>query len=175
MGSAFWRGDAPPAVAAAPASGKLVFWLLALMGVSTFVPCVLLPQWRQYQALSVAEQTAQHRLDVLHGRIEQETRLLEALRSDPAVVARFARRDLGFHRANERVVRFSAPLVPAARADRFTPSPVAPPPVLARLASYLPDYNYDAVFCEDDTRPIIMALSLGLIAAAYVLLGRRRA
>ena len=67
---------------------RAVFWLLVLMGLATFTPCVLLPQWRQYETLCMAEQSAQHRLEVLQGRIETERRTLEALRSDPAVVAR---------------------------------------------------------------------------------------
>ena len=46
-------------------SGAAVFWLLMLMGLATFAPCIILPQWRQYQALDMAAQIEQHHLDVL--------------------------------------------------------------------------------------------------------------
>jgi cell division protein FtsB len=189
----------------------VVFWLLLAMGLATFAPCVLLPQWRQYQALSVAEQMAQHRLDVLRSRIDKEQRLLDALRSDPAVVARFAQRDLGYRRPYEQVVKVSAATTTAAPSTTFGPwagpiparrdsrsllphgkgfpssngarrdsrtslhmRPMQPPPVIAAVLSYLPDYNYDRVFCADDTRPMLMGLSVALLAVAFVLFRPRR-
>jgi hypothetical protein len=53
--------------------------------------------------------------------------------------------------------------------------PVQPPPVIARALSYLPDYNYDRIFCEEDTRPFVMGLSVALISVAFGLFTRRRA
>ncbi len=163
----------------------VVFWLLVLMGLATFTPCVLLPQWRQYQNLRSAEQTAQHRLDVLRTRVAQQERLLEALHSDPAVVARFAQRDLGFRRPLERVIPVSVPATAAAPPTIPAPhrcsaascgwhmQPVQPPPVIARALSYLPDYNYNRIFCDDDTRPILMGSSVAIIALAFALYSRR--
>ncbi len=175
---------------------RVVYWLLVLMGLATFAPCVLLPQWRQYETLCMAEQLAEHRLEVLQGRIEAERRTLEALRSDPAVVARFAQRDLGFRRPFEQVIRVAASASPAAtpaipvphrcsvtqfEPDRYGVSPCGwrvqrpqPPALIARALSYLPNYDYDAIFCKDDTRPIVMGLSLSLIGVAFVLFSRHR-
>ena len=177
------------------AGATVVFWVLVLMGLSTFAPCVLVPQWRQYQALCLAEQTAEHRLDLLRSRVEKERRLLEALRSDPAVVARLAQRDLGFRRPYEQVIRVAVPANPAepptmpvsprcsatlggspgcsAASCGWHARPVQPPPMIARALSYLPNYNYDRIFCEDDTRPILMGLSVALIVAAFGLFNRR--
>ena len=174
----------------------VVFWLLVLMGLSTFAPCVLLPQWRQYQAVHMVEQVAQHRLDMLNSRVGKERRLLDALRSDPVVVARLAQRDLGFRRPYEQVIPVAVPAAStmpstlglkhrcttapcrqpgcSATPCGWRSKPLPPPPMLARALSYLPDYDYDRIFCEADTRSIVMGLSLALITVAFGLFTRRR-
>ena len=177
-------GANPPAAPDPSPGGRLVFWLLALMGVSTFAPCVLLPEWRTYQALRVAEQAQQHRLKALQHVVDRERRLLEALRSDPAVINRFAQRDLSFRRPGERAVRVALPATdgnPVSRLvagnvgdEPFIPQPVTPPRCLARVLAHLPDYDYDRIFCDDETRPIIMGMSVALIGLAFGLFGRHR-
>ena len=160
-------------------NGRVVFWLLVLMGLSAFAPCVILPEWREYQALRVAEQMEQHKLDVLQRRVAHEQRLLEAMRSDPTVIGRFAQRDLGFQRRNERVIRVS--FEPAPRAvdttgevdAPFVPQPVQPPLIVRRVLSHLPDYDYDQIFCDDRTRPMVIGMSVALIGVAFGLFGRR--
>ena len=57
--------------------------------------------------------------------------------------------------------------------EAFTPVPVRPPPAVARVLSHLPDYDYDAVFCNRKTGVIIMVMSMALIGTAFVLFGRR--
>jgi len=157
--------------------GGVVFWLLVLMGLSTFAPCVILPEWRNYERLRVAEQAQQHRLDALERRVEHERRMLDAMRSDPGVIGRFAQRDLSFRRLGEQVVRVSVPAT-ATFVDTdetpFIPRPVPPPPILEPILARLPDFDYDAVFCDDETRPIVMAMSVALVGVAFGLFGRRR-
>ena len=104
--------------------------------------------------------------------VERERRLLEATRDDPAVIARLAKRELGFRRRGELSVLVSVPQKSVAHETAFTPDPVPLPRSLARLAGYLPDYNYDAVFCDDQTRAIVMAMSVALICLALCLPGR---
>ena len=162
---------------AAPCGGGVVFWLLVLMGLSTFAPCVILPEWRAYEALVIASQAEQHRVDALQRVVDREHRHLKALRSDQAVIDRLAQRELRFRRVGERAVRVSPPeeddirasLIGASSAadTLFVPEPVSPPTVIARLGSFLPDYDYEAVFCDDETRPIIMCMSVALICVAF--------
>lgn len=177
-------GANPPAAPDPSPGGRLVFWVLVFMGAGTFAPCVLLPEWRTYQALKVAEQAQQHRLEALQQVVERERRLLEALRNDPAVINRFAQRDLSFRRLGERTVRVSLPATddnPVSRSvagdageEPFIPEPVPPPRFVARVLAHLPDYDYDRVFCDDKTRPIIMGMSITLIGVAFGLFGRQR-
>lgn len=156
-------------------NGAAVFWLLIVLGVGTFSPCIVLPEWRGYQAAKIAEQRERHRIDQLKAVVSRERRQLDAIHNDPTVVARLAQRDLGFHRPGEKVVN-----VPVPDADRFAdfadvdgvafvPQPVDPPAWFSRATQWLPDLNYDAVFCDPSTRPIVMLMSVSLIAMAAVL------
>jgi hypothetical protein len=52
---------------------------------------------------------------------------------------------------------------------------VEPPAVLQRYERYLPRLNYDVLFCEGETRILIMGMSLALILITVVLFTRRRA
>ncbi len=155
--------------------GGFVFWILIAMGLGTFLPCVILPEWRHYQLLDMASQIEQHRLDVLQREVDHERRLVGALRGDPAVVARIAQRDLHFERLGSTAV----PVGPLGTGEpsqvTFTPTPPSPPAVAARLASWLPDRDYLNVFCDEKCRPVVMALSVALIGLAFVLYGRHTA
>ena len=160
-----------------PSGGGVTFWLLALLGLSTFTPCVILPEWRAYRVLEIAHQAEQHRVNALQRVVDREHRLLEALQSDQAVIDRLAQRDLNFRRAGEQVIRVSLPVEDARGASRFVtsdipeapfvPEPAPTPRIVARLRSFLPNYDYEHVFCDGETRPIIMCMSVALICVAF--------
>jgi hypothetical protein len=152
----------------------VVFWLLTIMGFAAFAPCILLPEWREYQTLRVAEQREQFRVDQIREEVAKEQRGLEALRSDPAVVARLARREFAFHQPGEGIVAVPVAHVPEP-ARGFVPQAVEPPAVLQRYERYLPRLNYDVLFCEGETRILIMGMSLCLILLTVVLFTRRTA
>lgn len=152
--------------------GACLFWLLTLMGLATFAPCIILPPWRQYQALEMAAQIEQHHLDALQHQVDRERRLLDAIRSDPGVVARLAQRELRFRRVDSQAVHVSVPATRVEAEAPFVPEPPRPPAVIARAVSVLPRFDYDRVFCGDQTRPIVMGMSVALIGAAFALSGR---
>ena len=158
-----------------PRNGGVVFWMLMLLAFGAFTPCVLLPEWRQYQTLCREEQVQRHRAEALAEQVEEQHRLLMALRSDPAVVARLAQREYRFRRPGDQVVPVSVVgnVDVSVKARPFVPEPVPLPPPFARAASHLPTYDYDRIFCDDETRPIIMAMSVGLIVLTLWLFGRQ--
>ncbi|MFQ5412909.1 MAG: hypothetical protein ACE5E6_00480 [Phycisphaerae bacterium] len=90
--------------------GAIVFWLLVVLAMTAFTPCVLLPAWRAYEAAYRAEHAAAHRRAALERLIEREQRTLDAIRTDPAAVARLAKRDLGYR--DPREAAMSWPVVP---------------------------------------------------------------
>lgn len=143
------------------------------MALAAFAPCVLLPELRSYQAMRMAEEAQQHRVDSLQSTVDREQRLLEALRSDPAVIARAAQRELRFKKPGDRQVRVSVAPTGKTSSETLTPKPVPAPPPLPRAATYLPDCTYDRVFCDDQARPLIMAMSVALMLVGICLPGRR--
>lgn len=162
--------EVPTARAASPGPA-IVYLLLMLLALAGLAPSVILPEWRSYQALRMAEQVAQDRLDHLQGIVEGERRRLRAMRTDPAAMARLAQRELRYHRPGERAVLVSIQDTTEQPTKPTTPTPVAPPALIARAVSYLPSLDYDGVFCDDETRRIVMGLSLGLMIAAFALFG----
>lgn len=147
--------------------------MLILMGLGTFAPCVLLPEWREYQALRLVEQAEQHRLDAMQRVVERERHLLEAMQRDPAAIARIAQRDLHFYRPGDTTIAVDVPVMPAGVQAPFSAEPVNPPAALARAHAYLPSLNYDALFCDAGTRSILMVMSVALIATAIASFWRR--
>ena len=168
--------------------GAIVYWLLVTMALAAFVPCIILPEWRKLESVDASYQIEAERVRRFREVVEAERRALEAIRTDPAVIARLARRDLGYRESGERFVPVAVygeeaanPSVvewlrasPEHQSDepRFAPEPLAPPRFAASLVSRLPQWDYDALFCNDQTRTIIMSLSIALIAIAYALFGR---
>ena len=176
-----------PTVPRKHAPGGFIFWLLLLLGFSTFAPSILLPEWRAYQAICVAEQIEQQRADAMAALVLQKRQALGRLQSDPAVTARLAQRNLRWERvdhfrlavapelAEERIAPFDAlDVLPAVEpAGPIVVEPVNPPDWLMRWLRLLPPYDYDRVFCDEEIRPIIMTMSVALIGLAFVLYGRR--
>lgn len=164
-----------------PASSRgnqVVAWSLLFMGLAAFAPCILLPEWRTYQALDLARQVEQHRLESLQAELDKERAHLEALQADPAVIARLAKRDLGYRDPAEQPIQ--VPLAPADGAAvltttemPFIPEPVRPHAMVSHLATYLPDHPFDHVFCDPATRPLLIAMSLSLMLLGVCLRTRR--
>ncbi len=156
-----------------PLSAPILFWGLLLLGTSGLAPAILLPQWRAYESMCVAEQREQHRHQRMAEGVAAERRLLDGLRTDPALVERVAQRDLS-------VRPLGGDIVPVATAtdavegagEAFVPGPVAPPTWMQPTLARLPALDYDAVFCEPPTRTIIIVSSLGVMCTALLLYGR---
>lgn len=156
---------------------RFVFWSLLTMGFIGFAPCVLLPEWRQYDSLRMAERKEAYRLEQMESLVQRERASYEALRDDPAVLARLAQRDLSFRRLDQQDV-----FVPAGElmdwpgsedeSDAHLGYDGSGPSIVAMIVARLPAYNYDAVFCDDRTRSIVMTMSVALIALAFLLFPR---
>ena len=159
------------------APGGFAFYLLVLMGLSTFAPCILLPEWRKLEAIDLAAQLEQHELGVLQSRIEAQQRLVTAIRSDPVVMARLAQRELNVRLPGTKHVRVSAGngglRSAGGREHTFVPTQRRLPRPVERFCAALPQLNYDALFCDPEIRPILMIMSVGLIALAFALFRSR--
>jgi len=153
---------------------SITFWLLIVLGLCVLTPCVLLPAWREHQAADLRHRMLAQRVEQTELRVAKQRRMLDALHSDPAVITRAAMRELDYTLPGQDFVIVETS--PPAHGDTASP-PIAPKPLpvaLRRLADLLPDLDYDAVFCRSPIRSIMMAMSAGLIAAAFAIFWPRR-
>jgi len=179
-----------------PLGHILMFWTLLAMGFATLAPCVLLPVWNDLQRWLQAEQTLTTTVAALQADLARGRRIMDALRTDPAVNERLAMRELGYERPDVEIVDLDPPgmriesirprsqgPVPLAAPGRGAcgpaqadPIPPQPAPPFAGLAAWLerwlPDWPWSALFCQSRTRYVMLAMSLGLIAGAFILYSR---
>lgn len=159
-----------------PVSAPFMFWSLVLLGMCGLTPAILLPQWRAYQRSVIAEQHENYLREQMTLAVQRERQMLDALRTDPALIRRIAQRELNLLRGNIQTISVDPSWMehlPLERDEQtFTPRPVDLPDPLRRWVALLPDMNYDAVFCEPPTRTLVIAMSIGLICAALLLYGR---
>jgi cell division protein FtsB len=157
-----------------------VFWCLIGLALAGMMPCMVLPAWREYQDATVTEQVralqtqdAQRELEIMRTR-------LDAIHNDPVVISRLARRELGFQTPDEQVFHVDDidPTLASvtessefdlARKDRTSPVVAQLPAPLSRMASMLPDIDYDRIFCHSPARELILLLSISLFIAAFVI------
>jgi len=171
------EGDTPPVAPPTRGGGALMFWVLLALAATGFVPCIVLPVWRDYQTMALAVQAEERIVATMQAGVERQQRTLAAIRTDPAVGARLAQRELTYRRPGQD--EFPVPGVPVVRpvATAQPLDPIEPPAAVARLIERLPTANYDQVFCRNPSRTALLLLSGGLMVAAFVLYppGRRPA
>ncbi|MHC5108836.1 MAG: hypothetical protein ACYTHJ_03040 [Planctomycetota bacterium] len=152
---------------------SLVYLFLVGMGLVTLAPSVLLPEWRKYEALDQEVQAQQYKLDLITREIDEQKRILEAIKTDPAVFRRLAQRELNLFPEGTRAIRVNAQPAGDAGDSGFVPKPTVPPAFFARLSVFLPNLNYDIIFCDQRVRPYIMALSIGMVMVAFAVFRQR--
>ncbi len=165
-------GNAPTTYAAEPRSAPLMYWGLILLAAAGLVPSVVLPEWRQYERLKIAQQYERYRLEQVQAQVDRERRLLEAVRTDPAVVYRIAERELGLHPEGDRYIDVEPVTASTASEGAFVPVAIEPPSPVRRVTALLPSFNYDGVFCDEGARRLVIALSVALMCVAFVLYAR---
>ncbi len=151
-----------------------MFWLLCGLSFAILVPCVLVPEWKGLEKALIAEQYQAFKVAQLRKEVERETRLVEAIRSDPAVVTRLAQRDLGLYRRDERAILVGlSPVVPLDSA-LFVPKPLTPPGFIDQVSRLFELVVPMEFFSEPQTRTALMALATGLLVVAFTLFARRK-
>ncbi len=153
----------------------MVSWALLCLALATFTPCVLLPEWRAYQQADADRQTQQHRIAGMNVALDRARQNINALGNDPTVIGRMAQRDLRFRDRTDTAVRVSAvwsPMIIEHEAT-FQPQPALPPPLVTDFTSRLPALNYDRIFCDEETRLIVMCMSVALMMLGLCLSGSR--
>jgi len=151
-----------------------VFWFLLGLAFAAFIPCIVLPEWRDYQAARVAEEAVARENARIRTELSRQRQVLEAVRSDPAVMERMARRELAYAKPGEVAApRLSLEVEEPPERAELIEAP-APPAPIERILTWMPFAADDNIFCDPSTRLLIMALSGGLVVTAFVLFPPRR-
>ncbi|NOX59696.1 MAG: hypothetical protein GXP29_12690 [Planctomycetes bacterium] len=169
----------PPATETVALHGDgagIVFWILIGLAICGMAPCLILPAWREYQEATVIEKVRETQLADAHAELKTMTARLDAIHNDPIVIDRLARRELGFHKPDELVLLVppidASPLPqsnPRSSSVQTEPLPAQLPLPLARVAAFLPGFDYDRIFCRRPAREMVLALSIALFIAAFTI------
>ena len=166
--------NANDAAAYAPGWGAAaVHWGLSGMGLAVLAACILLPELRDCKSLADEAAWHQEQARILEEQIADQRRTLRQIR-EPAVVARMARRELGYRLINETVIT-----VPVERASgipsgyahesyvelrpRTAFSPAQPEAAQGSLLQ-----RYDAAFYDEEARTLLIVLSVAVLACGFV-------
>jgi hypothetical protein len=137
---------------------------------------VLLPEWRAFQQADANRQTQQHRLAGMNAALDRARHNLDALGNDPVVIGRMAQRDLRFRDRTDTAIRVSTGWSPTSieHETTFQPQPAVPPPLVTDFTSRLPALNYDRIFCDQETRLMVMCMSVALMMLGLCLSSTRQ-
>jgi len=161
-------------------SAGIVFWCLIGLSLAGMLPCMVLPAWREYQDATVTEQVRALQMEDAQRELEIMRKRLDAIHNDPVVIARLARRELGFQNPEEQILHVGE-IDPAVatlddpeglvvhKSDRERPVAAQLPAPLARISSRLPAIDYDRIFVQSPARELILALSIALFIAAFAI------
>lgn len=163
-----------PAGRPAADRGQFLFWVLVGLAWAVFAPCVVLPVWREYQALQYAEQVERTSLTQARAALAHEKRRLSALENDPATIRRVARRELHYRDPHEVTIPVDVPLDPSVETKAAALTRVEPPASVAWIVRRFPKTDYDRLFCDPPTRTLLMCLAGGLLLSAFVIFSPRR-
>ncbi len=153
-----------------------MFWCLVIPACLTFAPCIIIPVWEDYRAIKLAESYENAALQTMQKHIAQQKRHIHALRTDPAVNVRLAKRDLRYHHPDEQIVHLRGITAPTPNLDHPEITLLEPPALLRRILGRIVELLPSQLFIDSYVRTMIMMLSGGTILAAFLLFppGERR-
>lgn len=168
--------EANPSTPAGAAAHVIMFWVLTLMAIGLFAPCVLMPIWNDSEAIKKYEREVAGAVDSLAIRVDDNQREIQALLADPLVNERVVRRELNYRPEGEQIIRWSreelASLhlnlseLPASIPDTTLPPQ---PAWLVTLNRWLPAWPWDELFAQSPNRWVLLAMSGILLVTAFVL------
>jgi len=154
-----------------------MFWVLASMAFALFAPSVLLPLWEESLEIRAYEQKMASEVAQLRDQRDRNATRIEALKEDPLVIERIARRELNYRPENEQITQWSShelsslPVrVPPTLVEKETPG-LLPSAWVNRVHAWLPAWPYRKLFVEMPNRMLMLLMAGGLLVTAFVLYG----
>ncbi len=161
------------------AAHTIMFWVLSGMAVAVFAPCVLVPIWVEVEGVREYERAMGGVVADLQAAVDRNEARIDALRTDPLVNQRIARRELNYRPQGEQVVRWSTDEMAALRlpaSGAVSPTETEPavekPPWAQALVRWLPALPWRDLFVRSANRSLLLLMAGGLLVAAFLLYGR---
>jgi hypothetical protein len=167
----------PPSVSGT-AAHPIMFWVLTTLALAVFTPCVLVPIVVESQEIRAYEAAAVQSLADMKAQVEKNEARIEALRTDPLVNDRIVRRELNYRPDGEQVVQLPAGELTQVRPGEPAMTRVAPASQdqkadwFLAAAKWLPRWPWRELFAKSPNRSLLLAMSGGLLVAAFLLYGR---
>lgn len=146
-----------------------LFWIMFLLGGGALAACLILPVWIEHASLRRLHAEMQRRVQDLEQRLLAYERQNEHLEKDPAYIERLARKEFGIVTPGVESVRVEIAPPDISLASQPTPAPSDPADELAdRVRVAARENALVSIFVLDQTRPLVMAFSGGLLLVALV-------
>lgn len=150
-----------------------LFWLMFLVGGASLAVGLYLPPWLENRELHAHLTAARERVDALSQRLTALEVQIEHHKTDPAYVERLARQEFGITTEGRETVLIES----AQPAEAFAPELELPAPdrssqIESAIETASQTHPVMSLYLRENTRPIVLGMSLVLMVAAIALLGR---
>lgn len=146
-----------------------MFWSLVLLASAGFTPCILVPVWEDYRAIKLAESYEEVALARMEQHVERQKKHIVALRTDPAVNVRLAKRELNYQQPLETTIKLEGIVAPNPESPAPRLRPIEPPASLQRIFGVIVKILPDRLFLDPLARTTIMILCGATMLAAFLL------
>ena len=167
------------AAGATAAQHCIMFWLLTVLAMVVFAPCVLAPIYAETEQILETERQLERWVADKTAEVKRNDERIKAVKADPQVNERIIRRELNYRFEGEQLIQWSSGELAAIRVDlSLLENPQEPlPPVnpypawVLRLGEWLPAWPWRKLFVESPNRELLVIMAAGLLATAFFLYG----
>ncbi|NLE59148.1 MAG: hypothetical protein GX616_12365 [Planctomycetes bacterium] len=168
--------DSPAAIVA---QHCIMFWVLTVLAMVVFAPCVLAPIYAETEQIMETEQKLERLVADLKQQADRNEERITAVKGDPQVNQRIIRRELNYRFDGEQIIQWSAAELAGTRLDlsmlENPPEPLPPinpyPAWVLTLGEWLPVWPWRKLFVESPNRELLVIMAAGLLATAFFLYG----
>ncbi|MGQ9649579.1 MAG: hypothetical protein ACUVXJ_05685 [Phycisphaerae bacterium] len=157
----------------------IMFWVLTVLAIAVFAPCVLAPIYAETEQIMETEQKLERLVADLKEQANRNEERIKAIEADPQVNQRIIRRELNYRFEGEQIIQWPAAELASTRLDlsmlESAEEPLPPinpyPAWVLRLGEWLPAWPWRKLFVESPNRELLAIMAAGLLATAFFLYG----
>jgi hypothetical protein len=168
--------DSPGAVVA---QHCIMFWVLTVLALAVFAPCVLAPIYAETEQILETERGLERFVADKTAEMKRNDERIKAIKGDPQVNQRIIRRELNYRFEGEQLIQWSSAELASMPLDLSTlenaPEPLPPvnpyPTWVLKVGEWLPAWPWRKLFVDSPNRELLVIMAAGLLATAFFLYG----